>query len=252
LGTLVGHRRFESLLSRRWGTELYNLLKRNNFLAYYATTYRIFNVLEAAELLSSQLRRSAGAGQLSLKDLREIDELAEGTAVNRVSGLCLRGYTKNQLLRDMDAVSMAHSLEVRFPFLDVPLIDLALSLPVTTKLGKAESITNPARATYRESGSKKILIDAGLRLGLLPPDIDCQPKRGFSLPFDCWLKGPLHDILEDTLSARSINNRGFFKAEAVDRVKQAFIADEVHWTRPWLLVVIELWCRALLDSVLVG
>ena len=183
-----------------------------------------------------------------MRDLKEIDELAAGTVVDRVSGLCLRGYTKNQLLRDIDAVSMAHSLEVRVPFLDVPLIDLALSLPMTAKLGNADSVTNPAQATYRESGSKKILIDAGRRLGLLPADIDCQPKRGFSLPFDFWLKGPLREVLEDTLSTQTINNRGFFQAEKVDRIKQAFFSGEVHWTRPWLITIIELWCRALLDS----
>lgn len=50
--------------------------------------------------------------------------------MERVSALCLRGYSNNQLLRDIDAVSMAHSLEVRVPYLDVPLIDLALSLPI--------------------------------------------------------------------------------------------------------------------------
>ena len=89
-----------------------------------------------------------------MRVLKEIDEIAAGRAVDRVSCLCLRGYTKNQLLRDIDAVSMSHSLEIRVPFLDVPLIDLALSLPVAAKLGNADSVTNPAQATYRERGTQ--------------------------------------------------------------------------------------------------
>ena len=248
LGNIVGHRAFDSLLSGRWAPELYNFLNRNDFLVHYANTYQIFSFFDAAHLLSPQLDSSARAGRLPVRDLQEIDELAAGTVVDRVSGLCLRGYTKNQLLRDIDAVSMAHSLEVRVPFLDVQLIDLALSLPMASKLGNADGVTNPAQATYRESGSKKILIDAGRRLGLLPADVDCQPKRGFSLPFDFWLKGPLREVLEDTLSTETINNRGFFQAEKIDRIKQVFFAGEVHWTRPWLISIIELWCRALLDS----
>jgi hypothetical protein len=58
----------------------------------------------------------------------------------------------------------------------------------------------------------------------------------------------LSDVLEDALSPQATNNRGFFQAEKVVQVKRAFIAGEVHWSQPWLLSIIELWCRTLLDG----
>jgi hypothetical protein len=40
--------------------------------------------------------------------------------------------------------------------------------------------------------------------GGLPPDFDIQPKRGFAMPFDAWLRGPLREVMEDTLDARAV------------------------------------------------
>src|SRR5207244_12646718 len=68
--------------------------------------------------------------------------------------LCILRYTCNQLLRDIYAVSMSHSLEVRVPYLDTVLVDMALSLPDSTKLNMDSS---PAHEhdTYRSNGDRK-------------------------------------------------------------------------------------------------
>jgi asparagine synthase (glutamine-hydrolysing) len=190
----------------------------------------------------------AQAGQSLLLDLSAIDELPHARALERVSALCLRGYTNNQLLRDIDAVSMAHSLEVRVPFLDVPLIDLALSLPAHSKMGEVTETTKPVHEiSYRESGCKKILIESGLKLGILPKDIDRQKKRGFTMPFDPWMKGPLREILDDALSDDSVRRRGYLQAEEVGRIRKDFYDGKVHWSQPWLLMVFELWSRKCFD-----
>ena len=122
-----------------------------------------------------------------------MDEAAQGSTIERVTALCLRGYTSNQLLRDIDAVSMAHSLEIRVPYLDHVVTDTALSLPDHAKLGNVSSLSAPEEATYRETGSKRILIDVGKPL--LRKNFDLQPKRGFAMPFEAWLKGPLREVL---------------------------------------------------------
>jgi asparagine synthase (glutamine-hydrolysing) len=171
------------------------------------------------------------------------DALADASIVARVSGLCLRGYTQNQLLRDIDAVSMAHTLEVRVPFLDANVVDYALALPDSAKL--AASAQGGPATSYKHSGAKRILVDA-VR-DLLPPGIDAQPKRGFGMPFASWLRGSLADIAEDTLSDRSVRARGLFDASAVARVRRAFAAGRASWALPWLLMMIELWCRAVPD-----
>jgi asparagine synthase (glutamine-hydrolysing) len=173
------------------------------------------------------------------------DFVASGTTIGRVSALCLYGYTQNQLLRDIDAASMSQSLEVRVPFLDVPLANLALSLPDSTKL--AEPILHGQRisGTYQETGAKRILIDAGA--DLLPPDMNRQEKRGFGMPFDVWLRGDLRDVLHNALSRSRVVNRGLFHPAEVERRLNAFFSGRSSWVFPWLLLVIELWCQEVLE-----
>ena len=218
------------------------------FVTQYANNYQIFGVLGAANLLAPHLRGPAQAGRSLAADLAALDELPKSSAVERSCALCLRGYTSNQLLRDIDAVSMAHSLEVRVPYLDVPLLDLSLSLPDSVKMGDMGRPLDPSMATYRELGSKKILIDAGRRRGLLPDDIDLQRKRGFYMPFDAWLKGAMRDVLEDTLTEAQVRARGWLAPGEVSAVRRRFLAGQISWVQPWLLMMLELWGRTVLDK----
>lgn len=237
---------FDSLLAGSHGEQLYRTRIQAGFLSRYSTQYYIFGSLGAARLLEPALRSLAKAGTAESFDLEPIDELAPAGTVERVSALCLRGYTSNQLLRDIDAASMVHSLEVRVPYLDPVIADLTLSLPFKSKSGGGD-VSDPALVnTYRYTGAKKILIDAGR--SLLRPDFDIQPKRGFAMPFDTWLKGPLSDILPDTLSDVSVRKRGWLQPAEVARVEHNFRAGLTSWAHPWLLMMLELWAREILDS----
>ena len=109
----------------------------DGFLTEYASNYFIFGSNGAKALIPLALQGISKAGQQECRDLKPTDELSNGSAVERVSGLVLRGYTNNQLLRDIDAVSMWHSLEVRVPYLDPVIADLALSLPEKCKTGES-------------------------------------------------------------------------------------------------------------------
>ena len=105
-------------------------------------------------------------------------------AFTAVSWLELRSYLASMLLRDTDAMSMRHSLEVRVPFLDSPLVEYVLALPESAKRSPAQP--------------KALLIEA---LGdLLPPEIVGQPKRTFTFPWEAWLRGPLGKRVEAGLA----------------------------------------------------
>jgi asparagine synthase (glutamine-hydrolysing) len=215
------------------------------FLPRYVRLYQIFGTLGAARVIAKPLRRQTKFGNEPSNDILG-DELADENAVERVSGLCLRGYTQNQLLRDIDAVSMAHSLEVRVPFIDPAVVDVALSIPSGEKLGTVEKIRQSPSRSYRETGAKRILIDSAK--DLLPQDIDLQSKRGFGMPFASWLTGPLREVLEDALSPGSVKSRGIFDEKEVSAQKESFFRDPADWSRPWLLMITELWAREVLDS----
>lgn len=236
---------FDPLMFGRLGARLEMTRGAYGFVSRFARIYQIFGVHGAARFLAPAIRSATLIGHDPGRDISLADEIPGAHALERVSALCLRGYTQNQLLRDIDAVSMAHSLEVRVPFLDPLLADLALSLPRTAKLGHLDGVANPETASYRDTGTKKILVDIGAEL--LPPGMDKQPKRGFGMPFDVWMKGPLREVFDDALSPLTVKKRGLFDEAEVSRLKEDFLAGKGSWPQPWLLMMTELWCREVLD-----
>jgi len=192
---------------------------------------------------------SAGAGAPPHRDLAALDELPNASAIERVTALATRGYLTNQLLRDIDAVSMAHSLEVRVPYLDTVVVDTALSLPDSAKLGNVYG-SDPFGQTYRETGAKRVLIDVGKRW--LPPEFDKQRKRGFAMPFADWLRGPLNEVMYDTLDSTVVRARGLLDPTGVEAIRERFLRRETSWAEPWLLMMLELWCREVLDTSVRG
>ncbi len=246
IASILQHHLFNSLALGRFEKYLDRARASSGFVSRYARQYKIFGTKRSNDILHPKLRHQAQVGREPSYDIVFTDEFSSGLPVERVSALCLRGYTQNQLLRDIDAVSMAHSLEVRVPYLDPVIVDTAFSLPENTKIGDVNNITNAINATYKESGAKKILIDVGR--GLLPDGIALQKKRGFGMPFETWLKGPMQEILEDTLSEKTVINRGLFDAPMAKHLKKRFLTGKSSWAFPWLLMMIELWCREVLDN----
>jgi asparagine synthase (glutamine-hydrolysing) len=236
----------DPLLRFRGGGLLDALRSSADFLPRYSRLYQVFGPVGAARLLSDPFRHQAHVGASADRDITRCDELPGGSPIQRVTALCLRGYTSNQLLRDTDASSMGHSLEIRVPYLDPIVVDLALALPDSAKITDLDAAAAAAGSTYRETGSKRILIDIGRPL--LPPDFDNQPKRGFRMPFDSWLRGPLQEVMADTLSDSSVRKRGWLDVGAVRNVKHGFEQSRrIQWAQPWLLMMLELWCQEVLD-----
>jgi asparagine synthase (glutamine-hydrolysing) len=236
---------FNSLPQGRARNRVEQLRLTTDFRTRYVDTYHIFGSDGAARILAPQLKSAARAGQSAYYDLGAIDELANGSAIERVTGVCLRGYTTNQLLRDIDAASMAHSLEVRVPYLDPIVADTALSLPDRAKLGAAPATRADVGRSYREAGTKRVLLDVAKPL--LPSGFDERPKRGFAMPFSNWLRGPLQDVMADTLSEISVRRRGLLDANEVAVVRDEFLEGRSDWSRVWLLMMTELWAREVLD-----
>jgi len=210
----------------------------------FARQYHCFGSDLAHDLLSSQARKSVSYRTLG-EEIGDCDELRNAAWLDRSSVLCLNGYTRNQLLRDIDACSMAHSLEVRVPFLDVDVADFAFSLPASSKIQISEETFNPY-ASYTASGVKRIVCDVARRY--LPSGFfDTRAKRGFALPYGDWLKGPLADVLNDCLARESVIRAGLFNPDAVERVLGDFHAGRRPWSHPWLLMITELWRREILS-----
>jgi asparagine synthase (glutamine-hydrolysing) len=210
----------------------------------FGRQYHCFGPAAAHDLLAPAERNAVRAKTFA-EDLAQCDELPNGDLLERTSVICLNGYTRNQLLRDIDACSMAHSLEVRVPFLDVAVADFAFSVPSASKLAMSEHTLDPA-ASYADSGVKRIVCDVA-RKYLPAAFFDTRAKRGFGLPFTDWLKGPLAEVLSDTLSPASVSRAGLFDPASVTRIHKDFLAGRRPWSHAWLLMVTELWRRRVLQ-----
>ncbi len=129
-------------------------------------------------------------------------------------------YLPNDILAKVDIASMANGLEVRCPFLDAKVVELALSIPSRLRLGK-----RLLRRAFR---------------GLLPRAVMDRPKKGFGMPVAAWLRGELRPMLEDAMG--SLGRRGPFEAAEVRRLVSEHLGGRAdHGDRLWLLLAFELW-----------
>jgi len=143
-----------------------------------------------------------------------------------------RGYLSTVLLRDIDAMSMAHSLEVRVPFLD-------------PEYG-AELARIPWQMKYRDGVGKWVLKQA--LKPLLSDEILFREKMGFGLPYAVWMRRSLEPMVRDLLSADRIKRRGVFDAGATTQLVDRFYGgDDSIWRLVWTLLVFEGWASELLD-----
>jgi asparagine synthase (glutamine-hydrolysing) len=132
-------------------------------------------------------------------------------------------YMNNTLLRDSDTNSMAHSLEIRVPFLGQRLVDYVASLPGSVRSPKG---TKP-KHLLREAMADR-----------LPASVFNRPKAGFSLPFGDWLFGPLKpqcDAAIETLASSSIVDGAVLRRFWDDCHRRR---REIHWSKPLALVVL--------------
>ena len=143
--------------------------------------------------------------------LAPLRNLEHSPPLGAISRLELSLYLRHMLLRDADAFSMAHGLELRVPLLDHELVELVLPLPDRLK------------ARRRGDPPKPLLVAAaGPRL----PKVACGPKRGFSFPWEAWLRGPLAERFREACAARSLWQSLGFDEERVYDLGRRFRAGD--------------------------
>jgi asparagine synthase (glutamine-hydrolysing) len=142
---------------------------------------------------------------------------------NAVARIETSHYMRDILLRDTDTNSMRHSLEVRVPFLDLPLVNYVSALAGDAK----QAPTSPAKILLREAAD-----------GVLAPAIANRPKTGFTLPIGEWMRGPMRASCEE--SVRRVAELPFVEAAEVCGLWRSFLRDDrsLHWSRPLALVVL--------------
>ena len=165
--------------------------------------------------------RAGSATHPALKRLSAT--LADADPFETLSAWELQTYMADVLLRDGDTMSMRHSLELRVPFVDRPLIEWLWRQP----------------SAWRDTPETPKSALAAAMADLLPPRLAGRPKRGFTLPMDRWIRRELRPFMEDTFTAASVGRSGFFSVKEVQARWNHFLSheDERNWSRLWSLAV---------------
>ena len=135
-------------------------------------------------------------------------------------------YLPDDILVKVDRASMAHSLEARAPLLDYELIEWAWNLPIEYK--------------YQKGSGKRILKDL---LGTyLPKNLYDRPKKGFSVPINEWLRGPLKEQVNDYLNPERLKSQAIFNPDLVEKYKTQHMSSQAKWgPHLWDLLIFQKW-----------
>ncbi len=152
--------------------------------------------------------------------------------VDRVLALDMKSYLPDDLLHKSDSMSMAHSLELRAPFLDYRLVGFSASLPSKMKVALK---------------GKRLLRDAFK--GKLPKNILSRPKMGFGVPVGNWFKGPSLEYVKSVLFGDALKERAIVNPNYIRTLLDQHCSGKIdHSSRLWSALVFELWCRKFLDG----
>jgi asparagine synthase (glutamine-hydrolysing) len=184
------------------------------------------------EIFAPELRRELRGGATNGDPLdlyrARYAETAGAAPLARLQDVDLGLYLPDDLLVKTDRMSMAHSLEVRVPFLDTAVAELALALP--------------SRHKVLGLSTKRLLRRAVAPL--VPDAIVRGRKRGFSIPAAAWLRGPLLPFAREVLAPDALRAGGVFEPAVVGRLLDRHAAGREDLSRQlWGLMSFTLWLR---------
>jgi asparagine synthase (glutamine-hydrolysing) len=143
----------------------------------------------------------------------------------------LDAYLPGDLLVKVDIATMANSLELRSPMLDVNVVEWGVSLPRKYKIKGFET--------------KHILKDVAR--SLVPAALIDRPKMGFGIPRAEWLRTGIKEMVLDTLTDTTATQRGWFDPLEVKKVIDIHMTGEDKDSLIWPMLMLELWARTWLD-----
>ncbi len=189
--------------------------------------------LETPDLFSREVRGCLEEGFLEDTFERHGSTAPTDGLVRPALYMDYRTYLPEDILHLADRLSMAHSLELRVPFVDHKIVESLFTLPDWTRVG-------PLRP--------KRLLRRALR-PRLPAAHFSAPKRGFVGPTALWLRNELAEMLGDELAPDRIKRLGFFDPEVVDRMRREHVAGEQnHEGVLWGLLCFLTWHRAYVET----
>jgi asparagine synthase (glutamine-hydrolysing) len=207
----------------------------------YTWLRMLFGPAERARLYSPAFRAQPqldySAAQRAYAAGRPLADPAAGSVLDRLLALQFDDWLQDFALLRQDKTSMAHSLELRLPFLDTGLVDLAFRLPPGLKLRRLTDKVIERRWAER----------------LLPRENTRRAKNPFYLPAEYFVDQPeVARLIERTLSPDAVRRRGYFDPAEVAALlgRMAVGREFIHVKQVMALVILELWHQVFIDGEL--
>lgn len=206
--------------------------ERDAFLASQMAVKILFLESDLARLLTpdvAECRASNDAHEYLRSCVSEFEQIDHRQMLGLMD-ICT--HLQPRLLRDLDAMSMAHGLEVRPVFLDDRVVEFVLSRPAFAR-------AQPKALLLRE-------MERFMPVDLLA-DLKSRKKRTFTFPFAKWLAQDLKPALAEAFSPQRLGTGGILEPDAVCQIWKRFqkSPEAVGWSRIWNLFVMTRWCEAM-------
>ena len=171
--------------------------------------------------------------QTNAAEVTKLNQFEDGklSSFDRMIRSDLYSYLPGDLLVKVDIATMANSLELRSPLLDVNVIEWGVSLPRKYKIKGFET--------------KHILKDVAR--SLVPANLIDRPKMGFGIPRAEWLRTEMKELVIDTLTDTTASQRGWLDPVQVKKVLDIHMSGQDKDNLIWPMLMLELWARTWLD-----
>jgi asparagine synthase (glutamine-hydrolysing) len=196
-----------------------------------AERYFSIQSLTQKEVLRNLLRNGIYAESIAIDFYDQFNQGREFSKLDQLVRSDLAYYLPGDILTKVDMATMANSLELRSPMLDMNLVEWGISLPDKYKIKGFET--------------KHILKDVAR--SLVPAELIDRPKMGFGIPRAEWLRTGMKEMVIDTLTDNTASQRGWFNAIEVKKTIDIHMSGEDKDSQLWPMLMLELWARTWLD-----
>jgi asparagine synthase (glutamine-hydrolysing) len=229
----IGRNLLSSLLYMRKGkfergSRLFKLKNDDNLMVrIWAEEQYMFTEPEISELLGESYSHQSLMPKWENINSMPIDDF------EKISLFDYSQYLSHNLMYKMDSASMANSLEVRNPYLDYRVVELAMNMPLSCKIN---------------NGEQKYLMKKLLER-FLPKHLVYRTKWGFPAPVGDWLYKELKHLPDIWLNEDRIRKQGIFNPKEVRKWVTTFQSGKhYHYKRLWSLIIFQMWHQEYIDN----
>jgi asparagine synthase (glutamine-hydrolysing) len=199
----------------------------------YLHSVSIVRDAERRQLFSPSLKAALGGYRVNELFERHAERAGADDALALVQYLDLKTYLVGDINTKVDRASMAHSLEVREPLMDHPLVEWLASLPSTLKI---------------RAGEGKYLLKKAME-PQLPREVLYRSKMGFAVPLASWFRGPLRLKVRDAVLGPMLADTGYFNRKVLQQMLDAHQSGRRDFSASlWTILMFEAFLRNVMDA----